>query len=131
MNENEPVFSTRYKLACVYSEDSNQSGTCIHNLISVLSLCLTLRPMASNRVPIQDSYQTADELAGLSLRWAHLATDTSCWTLAQISRVQSLYIMPYYPPTKSEGYSFGVVRPYVHSFRPSVRNHISVPIGQI
>ena len=40
-----------------------------------------------------------------------------------------------YPPTKSEGYSFGVVRasvhPSVHSVRPSVRNHISVPIGQI
>ena len=44
----------------------------------------------------------------------------------------------FYPPTKSEGYSFGVVRasvrPSVHSVRPhflSVRNHISVPIGQI
>ena len=47
-----------------------------------------------------------------------------------------------YPPTKSEGYSFGVVRASVHSVRPSfrpsvrppflsVRNHISVPIGQI
>ena len=24
-----------------------------------------------------------------------------------------------YPPTKSEGYSFGVVRPSVHSVRPS------------
>ena len=36
-------------------------------------------------------------------------------------------IKPFYPPTKSDGYSFGVVRP----FRPSVRNHISVPIGQI
>ena len=43
-------------------------------------------------------------------------------------------IIAYYPPTKSEGYSFGVVRPSVHSVRPhflSVRNHISVPIGQI
>ena len=55
----------------------------------------------------------------------------------------------YYPPTKSEGYSFGVVcasvrlsvRPSIPSVRPfrpsvcphflSVRNHISVPIGQI
>ena len=44
----------------------------------------------------------------------------------------------YYPPTKSEGYSFGVIRPSVcpsfPSVRPhflSVRNHISVPIGQI
>ena len=37
----------------------------------------------------------------------------------------------YYPPTKSEGYSFGVVRAYVHSVRPSFGNHISVPIGQI
>ena len=48
----------------------------------------------------------------------------------------------FYPPTKSEGYSFGVVRPSVCPFRPSfrpsvcphflsVRNHISVPIGQI
>ena len=39
-----------------------------------------------------------------------------------------------YIPTKSEGYSFGVVRPFVHSVRPqflSVPNHISVPIGQI
>ena len=49
------------------------------------------------------------------------------------------------PPTKSEGYSFGVVRasfrPSVHSVRPSVRPSvhtfclsgtiISVPIGQI
>ena len=26
-----------------------------------------------------------------------------------------------YPPTKSEGYSFGCVRPSVHSVRPSVR----------
>ena len=25
----------------------------------------------------------------------------------------------HYPPTKSEGYSFGVVRPSVHSVRPS------------
>ena len=36
-----------------------------------------------------------------------------------------------YPPTKSEGYSFGIVR---HSVRPhflSVRNHFSVTIGQI
>ena len=40
--------------------------------------------------------------------------------------------------TKSEGYSFGVyracVRPSIPSVRPhflSVRNHISVPIGQI
>ena len=33
-----------------------------------------------------------------------------------------------YPPTKSEGYSFGVVRP---SALLSVRNHISVPIGHI
>ena len=48
----------------------------------------------------------------------------------------------YYPPTKSEGYSFAVVRasvrlsvrPSIPSVRPhflSVRNHISVPIGQI
>ena len=40
----------------------------------------------------------------------------------------------FYPPTKSEGYSFGVVRASVHSVRPhflSVRSHISVPIGQI
>ena len=40
----------------------------------------------------------------------------------------------YYPQTKSEGYSFGVVRPSIPSVRPdflSVRNHISVPIGQI
>ena len=41
----------------------------------------------------------------------------------------------YYPPTKSEGYSFGVIRPSVRpSIRPhflSVRNRISVPIGQI
>ena len=40
----------------------------------------------------------------------------------------------FYPPTKSEGYSFGVVRLSVHSVRPhflSVRDHISVPIGQI
>ena len=44
-----------------------------------------------------------------------------------------------YPPTKSEGYSFGVVRasvrlsvrPFRPSVRPSVRNHISVPIVQI
>ena len=34
---------------------------------------------------------------------------------------------PFYPPTKSEGYSFGVVRPHFLS----VLNHISVPIGQI
>ena len=27
----------------------------------------------------------------------------------------------YYPQTKSEGYSFGVVRPSIHSVRPSVR----------
>ena len=47
-------------------------------------------------------------------------------------------IQLFYPPTKSEGYSFGVVRPSVRPFRPSVRphvlsvrNHISVPIGQI
>ena len=36
--------------------------------------------------------------------------------------------------TKSEGYSFGVVRQSIPSVRPhflSVRNHISVPIGQI
>ena len=41
---------------------------------------------------------------------------------------------PIYPLTKSEGYSFGVVRPPVRSVRPHflfVRNHISVPIGQI
>ena len=44
----------------------------------------------------------------------------------------------YYPPTKWEGYSFGVVRgcvrPSIPSIRPyflPVRNHISVPIGQI
>ena len=44
----------------------------------------------------------------------------------------------FYPQTKSEGYSFGVVRPSVRpsipSVRPhflSVRNHISVPISQI
>ena len=42
-----------------------------------------------------------------------------------------------YPPTKSEGCSFGVIRASIHLFRPSVRphflsvlNHISVPIGQ-
>ena len=47
--------------------------------------------------------------------------------------------LPCYPPTKSEGYSFGVVRACVRpssipSVRPhvlSARNHISVPIGQI
>ena len=41
----------------------------------------------------------------------------------------------FYPPTKSEGYSFGVVRacvrPSIPSVRPSVRNYISVLIGQI
>ena len=38
----------------------------------------------------------------------------------------------YYPPMKSEGYSFGVVRASVlPSALLSVRNHISVPIGQI
>ena len=36
-----------------------------------------------------------------------------------------------YPATKSEGYSFGAVHLSVHSVRPSVCNHISVPIGQI
>ena len=39
-----------------------------------------------------------------------------------------------YPPTKSEGYSFGIVCLSVHSVRPhflSVQNNISVPIGQI
>ena len=45
------------------------------------------------------------------------------------------------PPTKSEGYDFGVVHASVRPFRPSipsvhphflsVQNHISVPIGQI
>ena len=46
--------------------------------------------------------------------------------------------LPCYPPTKSKGYSFGVVCAFVCPFRPSVRlhllsvwNHISVPIGQI
>ena len=43
----------------------------------------------------------------------------------------------FYPPTKSEGYSFGCVRLSVRPFRPSVhtflsfRKHISVPISQI
>ena len=44
-----------------------------------------------------------------------------------------LYIA-FYSPTKSEGYSFGVVRLSILSVRPhflSVRNHISVPIDQI
>ena len=40
----------------------------------------------------------------------------------------------FYPPTKSEGYGFGIVRPSIPSVRPhflSVRKNISVPIGQI
>ena len=41
----------------------------------------------------------------------------------------------FHPPTKSEGYSFGVVhacvRPCMRPHFLSVRNHISVPIGQI
>ena len=52
--------------------------------------------------------------------------------------VTPTFVDYYYPPTKSEGYSFGVVRacvrPSIPSVRPhflSVRNHISVLIGQI
>ena len=37
----------------------------------------------------------------------------------------------YYPPTKSEGYSFGVVHLSVHPHFLSVPNHISVHISQI
>ena len=36
-----------------------------------------------------------------------------------------------YPPTKSEGYSFGVIRVSVRPHFLSVWNHILVPIGQI
>ena len=56
----------------------------------------------------------------------------------QCNFLTNILDLVYYPPTKSEGYSFGVVRPSVRqsipSVRPhflSVRNHISVPIGQI
>ena len=37
----------------------------------------------------------------------------------------------FYPPTKSAGYSFGVVSAFVRPHFLSVWNHISVPIGQI
>ena len=45
-----------------------------------------------------------------------------------------IVVIIYYPLTKSEGNSFGIVRPSIPAVRPhflSVRNHISVPIGQI
>ena len=46
----------------------------------------------------------------------------------------NVYLFIVIPRRKSEGYSFGVVRPSIPSVCPhflSVRNHISVPVGQI
>ena len=39
--------------------------------------------------------------------------------LVSMKKVSSFQYRFYYPPTKSEGYSFGVVRASVHSVRPS------------
>ena len=52
-----------------------------------------------------------------------------CVPLCCLKKMQCSFINPvmaygianYYSPTKSEGYSFGVVRASVHSVRPSVR----------
>ena len=38
----------------------------------------------------------------------------------ELVRLPQIFIL-FYRSTKSEGYSFGVVRPSVHSVRPSVR----------
>ena len=54
--------------------------------------------------------------------------------LSAMSATQKTVSYSFYPPAKSEGYSFGVVRMSIPSVCPhflSVRNHISVPIGQI
>ena len=56
-----------------------------------------------------------------------LKTEQSDFFLFKLVTLDWFSISCFYPPTKSEGYSFGVVRPSI----PPVRNHISVPIGQI
>ena len=50
------------------------------------------------------------------------------WCKLNLSNILQVFC---YPPTNLEGYSFGVVLPYVRPHFLSVRNHISVPIGQI
>ena len=78
MSLNEPAFSTRYKLACVLSEDSNES---VHSQ-SDQSLSFlpekNVRPLAIHRSDYADAQ--VDE----SLRLVHIPTCTFCWPPDQI-----------------------------------------------
>ena len=71
-----------------------------------------------------------DVVVGRKLLRRHMSAGVYFFYKYQISKMNielcnfDLADSFYYPPTKSEGYSFGGVR-------ASIRNHISVPIGQI
>ena len=54
-----------------------------------------------------------------SVTYHFRATVTLISDLVLIIIVSGAYLLYYYPPTKSEGYSFGVVSPSVRPFRPS------------
>ena len=74
----EPVSSIRYKLACVYTKDSNHSAH-PHSLIRALTL-------ATHSVPLKDSLSDcAGAQADLSLRWAHMPACTFCWALSYVA----------------------------------------------
>ena len=76
------------------------------------------------RFPTTNLLLTATRFIGLTTLIYCLVYSESCMSahvwLNLIIQKHTMFDF-YYPPTKSEGYSFGVVRPYVHSVCLSVR----------
>ena len=88
---------------------------------------MALNKNESTQHAIQDGFQRRNVIWTPFMRWPssfffffqNMQSILNCIILS--SYICKPICCLYYPPTKSEGYSFGVVRASVRPFRPSVR----------